>query len=159
MISNQLIVLAHDSSGVRRAKEYVNKGVEVITSVNADLKKKEPSLKDLGVLKIAKLVNVIDNIEKRKKNIPPDDRKTKNLAEQVVREAKKLLKEVEDVGKPDKTEFDIVKKLKLEPQAEQVYSTAVRTLKDYFVDEPEDFERVLKAFHQNLSKVFSKKTE
>lgn len=159
VISNQLIVLAHDSSDIRRAKEYVDKGVEVITSVNADLKKKDPSLKDLGVQKIAKLVNVIDNIEKRKKNIPIDDRKTKNLAEQVVREAKKLLKEVEDVGKPDKAEFDIVKKLKLEPQAEQVYLTVVRTLKDYLVEKPEDLERVLKAFHQNLFKVFSKKTE
>jgi hypothetical protein len=76
-----------------------------------------------------------------------------------VRKAKKLLKEVEDAGKSEKDEFNIVKKLKLEIQAEQVYSTAVRTLKDFFVEEPEDLEKVLKAFHQNLTKVFAKKTE
>jgi molecular chaperone HtpG len=159
VIANQLNVLAYKSSDVRRAEEYVKKGVEVVSSIDADIKKKEPSLKDLGVHKIAKLVNVIENIEKRKKNIPKADKKTRLLAEQVVKKAKKLLKEVEDVGKLDKAEFDIVKKLKMESQAEQVYLTAVRTLKDFFVGESEVLESVLKAFHQNLLKIFSKKME
>lgn len=159
VIANQLNVLARESSNVRRAQEYVKNGVEVISSIDADIKKKDPALKDLSVQKIAKLVNVIDNIEKRKKNIPKKDKKTKLLAEQVIKEAKKLLKEVEDVGKLEKIEFDIVKKLRMETQAEQVYSTAVRTLKDFFVGDPEILERVLKAFHKNLLKIFLKNTE
>jgi len=159
VIANQLNVLARESSDIRRAEDYVKKGVDVISSIDADIKKKDPSLKDLGVQKIAKLVTVIENIEKRKKNIPKDDKKTKLLADQVVKEAKKLLKEVEEVGKPEKAEFDIAKKLRMETQAEQVYSTAVRTMKDFFVDKPEILEKVLKAFHQNLVKIFSKKTE
>ncbi|MBI5056480.1 MAG: ATP-binding protein [Nitrospirae bacterium] len=159
VISNELNVLARESSNVRRAEEYVKKGVEVISSIEADIKKRDPALKDLSVQKIAKLVNVIDNIAKRKKNIPQKDKKTKLLADQVIKEAKKLLKEVEEVSKPEKSEFDIVKNLKMETQAEQVYSTAVRTLKDFFVDEPEVLEKVLKAFQQNLLKVFSRKTK
>ncbi len=159
VIANQLNALAYGSSNIRRAEDHIKEGAEVISSINEDIKKKDPALRDLSVQKIAKLVNVIDNIKKRKKNIPKDDKKTKFLAEQVVKEAKKLLKEVEDVGKPEKAEFDIVKKLKMETQAEQVYSTAVRTLKDFFVDEPEVLEKVLRAFHQNLLKIFSKKTE
>lgn len=159
IISNQLNVVARESSDVRRAEEYVQRGVEVISSIDTDVKKKEPSLKVLGVQKIAEIVNVIDNIEKRKKNIPKEDKKTKLLADQVVKKARKLLKEVEDAGKSEKGEFDIVKKLKLESQAEQVYTTAVRTLKDFFVENPDDLEKALKAFHQNLTKVFGKKTE
>lgn len=159
IIANQLNVLARESSDIRRAEDYVKKGAEVVSSIDADIKKKDPSLKDLGVQKIAKLVNVIENIEKRKKNIPRDDKKTRILAKQVLKKARKLLKEVEDVGKPDKTEFDIVKKLKMEAQAEQVYLTAVRTLKDFFIDKPEILEGVLKAFHQNLLKIFSEKKE
>ena len=159
VIANQLNVLAHESSDIRRAKDYVTQGVETISSIDKDIKSKEPSLKDLGVQKIAKLVNVISNIEKRKKNIPKKDKKTQLLAERVVKEAKKLLKEVEEVGKPEKEEFDIVKKLKLDIQAGQIYSVAVRTFKDYFVDNPDELESLLKAFHQNLVKAFPKKAE
>ena len=159
VISNQLNTLAYDSSNIRRAEDHVKNGMEIISSINEDIEKKDPALKDLSVQKIAKLVNVIDNIEKRKKNIPKEDTRTKFMADRVVKEAKKLLKEVEDLGRPEKTEFDIVKKLKMETQAGQVYSIAVRTLKDFFVDEPEILEKVLRVFHQNLLKSFSKKTE
>ena len=61
--------------------------------------------------------------------------------------------------KKEREEFDIVKKLRLEKQAEHVYSTAVRTFKDYFVDNPEELERIIRIFHQNLINVFSKKTD
>lgn len=159
VIATNLNVIAHESSDIRRAADYVAKGVETISSIDKDIKNKEPSLKDLGVQKIAKLVNVIENIEKRKKNIPKKDKKTKLLAERVVKEAKKLLKEVKDVGELEKEEFDIVKKLKLDNQAEQVYSVAVRTFKDYFVDNSDELESLLKAFHQNLVKAFPKKAE
>lgn len=159
VISNELNSLARDSSGIRRAEEYVKKGADVISDIKEDVKKREPSLKDLGTQKIAKLVNVIDNIEKRKKNIPSTDKKTKLLADNVVKQAKKLLKEVEEVEKTEKEEFNIAKKLKLDKQAEQVYSTVIRTLKDIFVDKPEELERTIKALHQNLISVFSKKMD
>lgn len=159
IIANELNRIARDSSGIRRAEEYVKKGVEIISNVNEDVKKKEPSLRDLGAQKIARLVNVIDNIEKRKKNIPSTDKKTKLLAENVVKHAKKLLKEVEEVEKTEKEEFNIAKKLKLDKQAEQVYSTVIRTLKDIFVDKPEDLEKIIKTLHQNLISVFSKKMD
>jgi molecular chaperone HtpG len=159
VVANELNRLARDSSGIRRAEEYVARGAEFISSISEDIKKKEPSLKDLGTQKIAKLVNVIENIEKRKKNIPQSDKKTKHLAENVVKQAKKLLKEVEEVEKTEKGEFSIVKKLKLDKQAEQVYSTIIRTLKDLFVDKQEELERVIKALHQNLLNVFEKNAD
>lgn len=159
VIANELNSIARDSSGVRRAEDYVKKGVEVISNIKDDVKKREPSLKDLGAQKIAKLVNVIDNIEKRKKNIPQTDKKTKLLADNIVKQAKKLLKEVEEVEKTEDEEFNIVKKLKLDKQAEQVYSTAIRTLKDYFVNKPEELEKIIKILHQNLQNTFSKKTD
>lgn len=159
VISNELNSLARDSSGIRRAEEYVRKGVDVISDIKEDVKKREPSLKDLGTQKIAKLVNVIDNIEKRKKNIPSTDKKTKLLAENVVKQAKKLLKEVKEVEKTEKEEFNIAKKLRLDKQAEQVYSTVIRTLKDIFVDKPEELEKIIKTLHQNLTSVFSKKMD
>lgn len=158
IIASHLNVMARASSDIRRAEEYVNKGAEIISVIDADIKRKDPSLKDLGVIKIAKLVNVIDNIKKRKKNIPKEDNKTTRLAEHVVKQAEKLLKAVEEVGKTETKDFNIVKKLRLDNQSEQVYSTAVRTFKDYFVDKPEELERILKAFHQNLIKLFDKKT-
>jgi molecular chaperone HtpG len=153
-IAVELNKIAYDSSGIRRAEDYVKKGVEVISNIKNDVKKREPSLKDLGAQKIAKLVNIIDNIEKRKKNIPQTDKKTKFLAENVVKQAKKLLKEVERVEKTEGEEFNIVKKLKLDKQGERVYSTVIRTLKDFFVDKPEELERIIKILHRNLLDVF-----
>ncbi len=158
-IANELNRIARESSGVRRAEEYVQKGVEVISSIDKDIKEKEPSLKDLSVQKIAELVNVIDNIKKRKKNIPEGDKKTKLLANKVIRRAKGLLKQVEDVEKTEREEFNIVKKLKLDEQAKRVYFTTIRTFKDCFVDRPEELEKIIKAFHKNLINIFSKKTE
>ena len=159
VIAEELNRIARYSSDVRRAEEYVKKGAEVILNIKNDVEKREPSLKDLGVQKIAELVNVINNIEKRKKNIPQTDKKTKILAENVVKGAKILLKEVEEVEKTDEEEFNIAKKLKLNKQAEQVYSTAIRTLKDFFVNKPEELEKLIKILHQNLLNAFFKKMD
>jgi len=159
VIASQLNVIAYKSSDIRRAQEYVKKGDDVISDIDKDIKSKDPSLRDLNVQKIAKLVNVIDNINKRKKNIPEEDIKTKHLAQRVVKHAEKLLKIVEQVGAPETEEFDIVKKLKLDSQSELVYSTVVRTLKDYFINKPEELERIIKAFHRNLIKSFDNKTD
>jgi len=156
VIANELNRLARDSSGIRRAEEYVKRGVEVISEIKSDVDNKESSLKDLGAQKIAKLVNVIDNIEKRKKNIPKTDINTKRLAKRVVKQAKKLLKKVEEVGKTEKDEYNIIKKLKLDKQAEQLYTTIIRTLKDYFVDKPEALENIIKIIHKNLINTFRK---
>lgn len=157
IIANELNKLARESSGVRRAEEYVTTGNQVIFNIKEDIKKKELYLKDLSVEKIAQLVNVIDNIEKRKHNIPKEERKTKIMANKVVKEAKKLLKEFKEEAKIEK-EFDIAKKLNLNDQAKLVYASAVRTFKDFFVGKNEILERILKLFQRNLLNTFSKKT-
>mgnify|MGYP001605289165 CR=1 FL=1 len=159
VIANELNNIARDSSGIRRAEEYVKRGVETISIIKEDIKKREPSLKDLSVQKIATIVNVINNIENRKKNIPEVDKKTRLLANNVIKQAKKLLKEVKKVEKTEKEEFNIVKKLKLDKQAGQVYFTTIRTLKDFFINKPEELEKIIKALHKNLLEVFSKKMD
>ncbi|MBA7516835.1 hypothetical protein ES705_08884 [subsurface metagenome] len=158
IIANDFNKIARESSGIRKAKEHVELGQQVITSIKSDVERKELYLRDLSVEKIAQLVNVIDNIEKRKGNIPKKDRKTKILATKVVKEAKKLLKEFEEADKFEKGR-DIVKALGLNEQAALVYRTAIRTLKDFFVDKTKELENIIKVFQRNLIKVIKKKIQ
>lgn len=159
VVANELNSIARISSGIRRAEEYVSRGVEIVSKIDEEMKKKEPYLRDLSVEKITQLSNVVTDIEKRKKNIPKTDRKTKYLATTVVKKAKRLLCEFEEVEKAEKKEFNIVKKLNFNKQATEVYLTVVRTVKDFFVDEPDELEKIIKALHRNLLKTFSKKTD
>lgn len=156
IIATMLNKTAHKSSEVRRAEEYVIKGNEIVSSIDKAIQTKDPSLKDLRVYKIATLVNISNNIKKRQKNIPEEDQKTNDLAKRVLKKANRLLKEIEKVDHHETGEFDIVKKLKLDEKAEQVYITTVRTLKDYFVNKPEELENILKVFQNNLIKAFNK---
>lgn len=158
VIADELNRIARTSSGIRRAEEYVTRGGQIVSKIDKEIKRQEPYLGDLSVEKITQLSNVVNNIEKRKRNIPQEDKKTKSLATRVVKKAKKLLRQFEGLEKAGKKDFDIVKKLALDKQATEVYVTVIRTLKDIFVDSPDDLENIIKALHRNLLRVLSKKT-
>jgi len=157
VIANELNRIARTSSGVRRAHEYVTKGASIVSTIDKEIKRKEPYLRDLSVEKIAQLSNVVTDIDKRKRNIPDEDKKTKMLAKRVVTKAKGLLDEFERVGKAGRKEFDIVNKLNLGKESAKVYNTVIRTLKDLYVNRPDEMEKIIKAIHRNLMKTFKRK--
>ena len=76
----------------------------------------------------------------------------------VVKEGKLLLKRFEGAEKLNK-EYDITKKINLNPQAKNVYSVAIRILKDFFVDDSQELERIIKLFHEKLISFFSGKNK
>lgn len=157
VIASELNSRARANSGIRRAEEYVQRGAETVSTIQKELKAKEPYLRDLSVEKIAQLHNVVTNIKKRQKNIPVEDKKMISMAGRTVKRANKLLTDVRSIAQAEAKEFDIVKRLRLNKQAADVYFTTVRTLKDIFVDDPDELERIIKALHVNLIKTFPRK--
>lgn len=157
-ISNELNKIARASSGVRRALHHVDVGKNVISEVKQDLQGQEHYLKDLSAEKVAQIYNVIKGIEDRKENIPEKDEKNRILADKVVKQGKLLLKKFEGVKKLSR-EYDITRKIKLNAQAKDVYSAAIRTLKDFFIGNQQELERAIKLFHKNLITFFSKKNK
>lgn len=156
VIADDLNRIARDSSNIRRAKEHIEMGCEIIKTIRKAIAKKEYYIRDLSVEKIAQLVNVIDNIEKRQDNIPDDDPETKKVAAKVVKEANKILNDFKSRDKIGK-EYDIVKQLNFDSQATLVYKIAIRTLKDFLIDKAKDLENIVRVFQKNLEAVFKKK--
>lgn len=156
-IANELNHIARESSDIRRAKEYVDSGAKIISTIDHDIKQGEFYIRDLSAEKIAQLVNIVNNIEARKQNIPAKDTTTKFLANKVVKKARKLLKTFKEVEKPEKEGHNIIRQLDLNKQAEQVYSTTIRTIKDFFVSNPSELEQLIRLFHKNLSNTFQKR--
>jgi len=156
VIANELNRLARESSGIRRAREHIEMGYLITENIKTAIAKKEYYIRDLSVEKIAQLVNVIDNIEKREDDIPDDDKQTKNAAAKIIREANKILDDFKSRGKIGK-EYDIVKQLNLNSQAALVYKTAIRTLKDFLIDKAKDLENIVRTFQKNLEDVFKKR--
>jgi len=155
-IASELNRIARASSGERRALHYIDIGRTVISETRSALKSQGFYLKDLSAEKVAQIYNVINNIEKRKENIPEKDRKNRTLADRIIKEGKSLLKKFEG-NKKLSEKYDITKKVHLNSQAKDVYSIAIRTLKDFFVDNHQGLERIIKLFHKNLIDFFSKR--
>lgn len=154
-VSTELNKIARTSSGERRAEHYVELGNEVISGVKQSIKNKEFYLKELSAEKVAQVYNVVRNIEKRKVNISKKNKKNRILANKLIKEGKLLLKKFEG-SKELSGEYDITKKINLNKQAKNVYYTAIRTLKDYFINNPKELERIIKLFHKNLLNHFQK---
>ena len=155
-IFSELNRIARVSSGARRALHYIDVGRTVILEAEQDIKKQEYYLKDLNVEKIAQIYNIIISIENRKENIPKEDKKNKILANKLIKQGKLLLKKFEGVKKISR-DYDITKKINLNSQAKNVYSAAIRTLKDFFIKDQKELEKIIKLFHKNLVSFFSKK--
>jgi len=153
-IANELNSLAHESSDIRKAQEYVIKGNEIISKIEEDLKEKDPILKELNSEKIAQIVKVAKDIQSREKNIPKKEIKMKKLAEAVLKRAKILINKIDDV-KSLESEYSIEKKVSLNKQAKEVYDIAIRTIKDFLVNKPEEIEKIIKIFNKNLTRYFS----
>lgn len=156
VISNELNSIARTSSDQRRAKEYVENGFQTVSRIEKDVKQKESYLQDLSTEKISELVSVVKNINKRKKNIPPKDKQTITLANNVVRKANKLLGEFENIKDEEIQGYNIIKKLNLGKQARDVYMIIIRTLKDSLVDKPDVLESIIKKIHQAMCNSLSK---
>lgn len=154
VIANEVIKLARTSSNIRRAKEVVDEGAKVVSTIGKEVDKKEPSLRDLSVEKITLLSNTISKIQSREKNIPPDDKSTRILAKRVVKKAWKLLGQISEIEKQEKKQYSIINALRFNNQAKRVYLTTIRTLKDVLVDQPEELEVIIKEIHKNLKKEF-----
>jgi len=146
--------IAYTSSGIRRATEFINKGSDTVSQIEGEFKKGELHLRELSVEKITQLSNVITDIQKREKNIPLNDKKTKRKAARVVNKAKKLLEEFEEDKETIESKFNITKKLKLNKQGADVYAIAIKVLKDVFVGKPDELEKIIKIFQQKLIKHF-----
>ncbi|MBZ9571959.1 ATP-binding protein [Patescibacteria group bacterium] len=157
-ISKEINRIARASSGIRRALHYVDVGKNLISEVKQDLQKQEHYLKDLGAEKVAQIYNVIKGIKERKKNIPKKNKKNRILADKVVKQGELLLKKFGGVKRLSR-EYDITRKINLNAQAKDVYSVAIRTLKDFFIGNQQELEKAIRLFQKNLTTFFSKKNK
>ena len=157
VIQKELNSIARESSGVRRAIDFITAGKELVDITKQELDKGEFYLRYMSTEKIAQIVTATDNIKKRERNLPEAEEYTEYrlLAKEVVKQGKKLLGNFEDAEKSGEF-LDICEKIELNKQANGVYSVIIRTLKDFFVDEPEQLEKLIKLIHKNLMSFFSK---
>lgn len=69
----------------------------------------------------------------------------------MLREIKKPI-----IKKEEKRTYEITEKLSLSTESSIVYNVIVRTLNDFFIQNPEFFERLLRKIHSNLEREFKK---
>lgn len=156
-ISRTLNKIAQEESNQRRAYHFIEKGEEVVKSIGKEVEEKKIPAELLDK-RISELVTAQEEIKKRIKNLPPEDNVAKVKAEEIVKKTDILLKEIKKPKKQkdDKRTYEITEMLSLSAESSTVYNIIVTTLKDFFIDDAEGFERLLKKIHSNLEREFKR---
>ena len=153
IIANNLNRIARESSGERRALHYVSLGKEIIDKITEDIINNESYLQEMKTQKIAEVFNVVINVKNRMDYLPEEDKKSKLLANQIITNGNKVLKELEkiDTNKPLKIE----KNVELSGQSLEVYKIIIEAIKNHFSNSGEELEEIIKIIHKNLKNHFS----
>lgn len=156
-ISKTLNQSAQAESRQRRAYDFIDKGEAIVQRVEKQVEEKNIPVELLDNV-VSELVTAKNDITKRIRNVPEDDKQGKLKAEKIVKKTDTLLKEIKKptIHIEDKKTYEIGEKLSLSNESSIVYSTIIRTLKDFFIDDADSFERVLKKIHSNLEREFKK---
>lgn len=95
--------------------------------------------------------------EKRKPKTPEEELKRK--ADNVIRMADEVVKQLTDsLSKPDLTSqvyVDIVEELGIGEEGRQVYEAIIGMLRDYYANEPQTFEEIVRRIEETLKDTFS----
>ncbi len=156
-ISKTLNKAAQGHSLQRQANKFIEKGDEVVDRVQKEVDEKRIPVELLDK-RISDLVTAKEEINKRIKHLPPEDNTAKRKAEEIVRKTDTLLREIKKpiIKKEEKRTYEITEKLSLSTESSTVYNVIVRTLNDFFIQNPEFFERLLRKIHSNLEREFKK---
>lgn len=157
VISKQLNKFANEESNQRRAIHFIEKGEVIVQKVEKEVEEKNIPVELLDN-KISELVTAKSEITKRLKNLPEENKEAKQKAEEIVAKTDKLLREIKKPNKQKKERktYEIGEKLSLSNESSILYDTIIRTLKDFFIDDADNFERLLKKIHSNLEREFKK---
>ena len=157
LISQSLNQAARAESAQRKAYDYIEKGDELIKEIENEIEN-EKIPKELVDKRISELFRASEDIKKRIKKIPPKDESAKIKGRDVILKSEKLLKEIKKptTYNDKKRTYEITEKLSLSSESSELYNIIVRTLKDFFIEDVESFERVLKKIHSTLEREFKK---
>lgn len=156
VISKTLSKAAHTESEQRRAYHYIETGEKFVDSVKTEIEEKKIPT-ELVDKRISELFKTTEEIRKRINKIPSVDNGTKIKAHKIINDSEYLLKEIKKPKTIQENKiYQITDKLSLSSESSKIYEIIIRTLTDFFIDEPDEFERILKKIHSNLEKEFKK---
>ena len=106
--------------------------------------------------KISDIVTAKENIAKRINGFLPSDKKAKEQSLMTINELQGLLKKIKNpqVAIDKKLSYEITERLDLSIESAEVYDTIMQAIKDFFTDDEELFERLVKKIHSSLERNF-----
>lgn len=155
IISTTLNKLARTESKERKAYDYIKNGNSLVEKIQKEIEEKKIPT-ELMEDKFSELIVAKKNIMKRIDDLPSNDRiarKNAILVAGKLNEIANIVKIPENGSKHQKT-YDITDKLSLSTESSKVYNVTISVLKDFFIDDPESFERILKKIHSKLEREF-----
>jgi len=156
VISKTLSKARHVESEQRRAYQHIKTGEKLMDSVKTEIEEKKIP-KELVDKRISELFKTREEIKKRINKIPSTDNETQIKAHKIIDDSEYLLKEIKKPKTIQENKiYQITDKLSLSSESSKIYEIIIRTLTDFFIDEPDEFERILKKIHSNLEKEFKK---
>ena len=156
VISKTLSKAAHTESDQRRAYHYVYSGEKFINSVRTEIEEKKIP-KELVDKRISELFKTGEEIKKRIDKIPDNDDETKIKANEIIKDCNYLLKEIRKPKTQQENKiYYIIEKLSLSSESSKVYEIIIKTINDFFMEDADGFERILKKIHSNLEKEYKK---
>lgn len=156
VISKTLSKAAHKESEQRSAYHYIETGEKFINDVKSEIEKKTIP-KELVDKRISELFKTSEDIKKRIDKIPDEDNETKIKANKIVESCNYLLKEIKKPKTQQENKiYSITDKLSLSSESSKIYEIIIKTINDFFMDDVDEFERILKKIHSNLENEFKK---
>jgi molecular chaperone HtpG len=161
-LGKYLVRKAYTLSSKLRAAEVVHESLEELKSLESDAEK--GIVNDLVVAKQVRVHGIIKSVKEKtkKKDIPSG---TKAKAEEIVERSKKLLEILAAEGPSKQSNehgnktrhklegkivIDVANELHLNKQAADVYKITIKSLKDFFAAEPEEYERLVQSLVDKL---------
>jgi hypothetical protein len=156
VIAQEISRRAGKLSEETKAKEKINKADARIKEISAEVESKKVP-KPLVSRYIYEVIDLKEEAEKRKPKTP--EKELKQKADNIVKKSEALVTQLtqslEQKSPATKVFTDVIEELKVGEEGKEIYNAVMGTLQDYYANEPEILEEIVKKLDKAIAEALS----